>query len=123
MFYLMTNLKQPLVKILAIALSVITFWGAFASSLTLLSRLGFTNEAITYTCDGIEYKEKYPSSHYQVGDKFSIFLKYNNPRQFYDASDDMSTVIIFCYVIAAIWFGICGILDISYFVFHKKLIT
>ena len=31
----------------------------------------------TYTYNGIEYKENYQSSNYQVGDKFSIFLKYN----------------------------------------------
>ena len=140
MFYLMNNLKQPLVKIVAIALSVITFWGVFAATLTLLSRLEFTNEAtatvvdkyvsddgwyitVTYTYDGVDYRENYQSSNYQVGDKFSIFLKYNNPRHFYDASSNVSTESIFCYVVATIWFGICIILDISYFVFHKKLIT
>ena len=140
MIYLITNIKQPLVKILAIVLSIITFWGTFAATLTFLSRLSFTNEAtatvvdkyvsddgwyitVTYTYDGINYRENYQSSDYQIGDKFSIFLKYNNPRHFYDASSNVSMASIFCYVVATIWFGICAILDISYFVFHKKLIV
>ena len=140
MIYILTQNNKVEVKIISIILSIFLCLGLSMSLLTIISRLGYNGEAtatvisrqiehdewhitVTYTYNGKEYKESRADSHRQVGDKYSIFVNSHNPKLFYDATDNVNYASIFFCIIAAIWFGICGIIDVSFYVFHKKLLT
>lgn len=139
MFYLFLKNKNMYLKIAVILITVFIFLAASGSSITQLGRLAYTEEAtatvidrqlddswhitITYTHGGNEYKAKYQNSYYRVGDKFNIFLNPNNSQDFIVDNPTENLSMIFSYIVAAIWVIVWSIVDISHFVFRKKLVT